>query len=108
MHIADLCEAKQYFYSMAQLHIGDAMKQFLNRSNLKNGVRAIQIEEVWEQMMGRTIAKYTEKIKIINTTLFIYTNVGPLRNELMYQKEKIIERVNEAFGEKLIQEVVIQ
>jgi hypothetical protein len=59
-------------------------------------------------MMGKTIAKYTDKIQIINHTLFIHTNVGPLRQELMYQKEKIIERVNEALGEKVIKEVVIK
>jgi hypothetical protein len=93
---------------MAQLHIGDALKQFLNTSKLKNGIRAIQIEELWEEIMGKTIARYTEKIKIINQTLFIHTHVGPLRNELMYQKDKIIERVNEAMGEKIINEVVIQ
>jgi hypothetical protein len=92
---------------MSELHIGDAMKEFFKRSNLKNGVRALQIEEAWEKIMGKTIAKYTEKIQIINATLFIYTNVGPLKNELMYQKDKIIERVNEALREKLIQEVVI-
>lgn len=93
---------------MAQLHIGDAMKQFLNKSSLKNGIRAIQIEQVWEQLMGKTIAKYTEKIQIINATLFIHTHVGPLKQELLYQKAKIIERVNEVMGEKVITEVVIQ
>ena len=93
---------------MAQLHIGDAMKDFLNKSNLKNGIRALQIEDLWEQLMGKTIAKYTDKIQIINQTLFIRTNVGPLKNELLYQKDKIIERVNEAMGEKMIRKDVNQ
>ncbi|MGI8952034.1 MAG: DUF721 domain-containing protein [Chitinophagaceae bacterium] len=93
---------------MSELHIGDALKQFLNKSKLKNGIRAVQIEEVWEDIMGKTIFNYTEKIQIINHTLFICTYAGPLKQELMYQKEKIIERVNEALGEQLIAEVVIQ
>jgi len=63
---------------------------------------------VWEEVMGKTVAKYTDKIQIINATLFISTNVAPLKNELLYQKEKIIERVNEALGEKTIKEVVIK
>ena len=84
------------------------MKGFINKSKLKNGIRALQIEEVWEQIMGKTIAKYTAKIEIINYTLFIRTNVGPLKNELMFQKNQIIERINEAFGEKVITQVVIQ
>ncbi|MFY7899896.1 MAG: DUF721 domain-containing protein, partial [Chitinophagaceae bacterium] len=62
----------------------------------------------WEEIMGKTIAKYTEKIQIINQTLFITTHVGPLKNELQYQKQQIIQRINESFGEKVIKEVVIQ
>jgi len=84
------------------------MKQFLDKSKLKNGIRAVQIEELWEQIMGKTIARYTEKIQIINQTLFIKTHVGPLKQELVYQKEKIKDRVNEVLGENIIQEVVIQ
>jgi hypothetical protein len=93
---------------MAQMSIGDAIKEFLKKSRLKTGIQALQIEEIWEKMMGKTIAKYTDKIQIINHTLFIRTNVGPLKQELTYQKQKIIERVNEALGEKVIKEVVIQ
>ena len=93
---------------MSEFHIGDAIKGFLNKSRLRNGIRAVQIEEIWEQLMGKTIAKYTDKIQIINQKLFIHTTVGPLKNELMYQKQQIIDRVNEAFGEKVINEVIIK
>lgn len=93
---------------MSALHIGDAMKGFLNKSHLRNGIRSAQIEEIWETLMGKTIARYTDKIQIINQKLFIHTSVGPLKNELQFQKTQIIERVNEAFGEDVIQEVVIQ
>ena len=93
---------------MGQLHIGDALKQFLDKSKLKNKIRAVQIESVWVDVMGKTIAKYTDKIEIINNTLFINTAVGPLKNELFYQKDKIIERINEAMGENYIKHVVIR
>ena len=93
---------------MSEFHIGDAIKGFLNKSQLRNGIRAVQIEEIWEQLMGKTISKYTDKIQIINQKLFIHTSVGPLKNELMYQKQQIIDRVNEAFGEKVVTEVIIK
>ena len=93
---------------MSEYSIREAIHKFLQRSHLKNGVRAIQIEEIWEKLMGKTIAQYTDKIQIVNQKLFITTSVGPLKNELMYQKNQIIERINEAFGEKIISEVIIQ
>ncbi|MEP6711095.1 MAG: DUF721 domain-containing protein [Ferruginibacter sp.] len=93
---------------MAELSIQEAMQQFLKSSRLKTGIQAMQIEEVWEQIMGKTVAKYTDKIQIIGSTLFVTSTVAPLKNELLYQKEKIIERVNEALGEKVIKEVVVK
>lgn len=93
---------------MGEYSMGDALKVFLQKSRLRGDIRSLQITDVWEQLMGKTIARYTDKIQIVNHTLFITTTVAPLKNELLYQKEKIIQRVNEALGEKLINEVVIQ
>lgn len=93
---------------MAEISISDAIRDFLKTSKLKTGIQAIQIEEAWENIMGKTIAKYTDKIEIINSTLFISSSVAPLKNELMYQKTKIMERVNEALGERIIKEIVIR
>jgi hypothetical protein len=93
---------------MSELSIGDALKEFLKKSKLKSGMQAMQIKDAWEKIMGKTISNYTDKIEIINSTLFIYTSVAPLKHELTYQKSKIVERVNEELGEKVILEVVIK
>jgi hypothetical protein len=93
---------------MSELSLAEAMKEFLNKSRLKGGIQALQIQDAWEKIMGKTIAKYTDKIEIVGTTLFISSTVAPLKNELLYQKPKIIERVNEMLGEKVITEVVIK
>lgn len=91
-----------------ELSLGDAIKEFLRKSKLKSGVQALQIEDAWEKIMGKTITNYTDKIQIIHSTLYIYTSVAPLKNELNYQKKKIIERVNEALGEMVINEVIVK
>ena len=93
---------------MAEVSMGEALQLFLNKSKLKTGVQAMQIEDVWEKIMGKTVAKYTDKLQIVGSTLFVNTVVAPLKNELLYQKEKIIEMVNAELGEKIIKEVVIK
>jgi hypothetical protein len=93
---------------MGEISLQDAMQQFLKNSKFKTYIQAIQIEEVWEQIMGKTVAKYTDKIQIIGSTLFITTSVAPLKNELLYQRDVILQRVNEALKEKVIKEVVIK
>ena len=75
---------------------------------MKGNIQALQITDVWEDLMGKTIARYTDSIQIINQTLFITTSIAPLKNELLYQKEKIIQRVNDALGDHVIKEVVIR
>lgn len=93
---------------MGEYSLGDALNQFLRQSRLKGSIQALQIEDVWEKLMGKTIARYTDKISIHGHTLYIQTTVAPLKQELSYQKEKIISRVNEALGEKVVSEVVIK
>jgi hypothetical protein len=93
---------------MGEYSIGEALKQFLQSSRIKGGIQALQIEDAWEQIMGKTVARYTDKLQIIGDKLIITTNVAPLKNELIYQKEKIKQRVNEALGQRVINEVIIQ
>ena len=93
---------------MSEYSIGEAIKKFLEGSRIKGSIQALQVEDAWEQIMGKTIARYTDSIKIIDKTLFITTHVGPLKQELVFQKEKIKLRVNEALGKKVIEEVIIR
>lgn len=93
---------------MAQYHIGEAIAQIKKNTKLGNGLRSAAIDEVWETIMGKTIAKYTDKIDLKNSTLFIDVSIGPLKSELMFQRKLIIERINEHFGEQIIAEVIIR
>ena len=93
---------------MTEYSFKEAMQKFLEQSRVKGGIQALQIEDVWEEIMGKTIARYTDKLQIINDTLFITTQVAPLKQELIFQKEKIIQRVNEVLGQKVIGKLVVQ
>jgi hypothetical protein len=93
---------------MGEYSLGDAMQQFLNGSRIKGGIQALQIEDVWEDIMGKTVARYTDKLQIFGDKLIITTNVAPLKNELKFQKEKIKQRVNEALGKNVIADVEIR
>ncbi len=93
---------------MGQYSLSEAMQEFLKGSRIKGGIQALQIEDVWEEIMGKTVARYTDKLQIIGDKLIITTHVAPLKNELKYQKEKIRQRVNEALKQKVINEVVVQ
>ena len=89
------------------ISLGEALRQFLEKSRIKNSIQSMQIEDHWLRLMGETIAKYTDRIEIKNGTLFIYTEVAPLKNELVFQKELIKKRINESLGDNVVKDVVI-
>ena len=93
---------------MGEYSIGEALKQFLDSSRIKGGIQALQIEDVWEKIVGKIVARYTNKLQIFGDKLIITTDVAPLKQELIYQKEKIKQRVNEAMGGKVVNEVIVQ
>jgi hypothetical protein len=93
---------------MGEYSMGDALQKFLDESRIRGSIQALQIGDVWGDIMGKTIARYTEEIRIINDTLFITTHVAPLKQELIFQKEKIKLRVNEALGKNVIKEIVVK
>jgi len=67
---------------MGEYSIQDAIKQFLNSSKIKGSIQAMRIEDIWEQLKGKTIARYTDKIQIFGNKLIITTQVAPLKQEL--------------------------
>ncbi len=88
--------------------LGDILKEYIQKSPVKHQLQTMQLSDVWEQIMGKTIAGYTESLQIIGNKLIITTHIAPLKQELQYQKNKIIERVNEHMGKQLIEEIIIK
>jgi hypothetical protein len=93
---------------MGEYSMQHALRAFLNNSRLKYDVQALQITSVWEELMGKTVSKYTEKLELVKGTLFITTSIAPLKQELLYQKDLIAGRVNEKLGDFVVKDVVIR
>ncbi len=75
---------------------------------MKPRLTEVRIQENWEKLMGKTIARYTQSIQLIDHTLIVTTTVAPLKQELTYSKDKIIKLVNEMLGENIVKEVMIR
>jgi hypothetical protein len=93
---------------MGEFSMQQAIRQFLDKSRLKSDIRVFQIHSVWEEIMGKTVSRYTEKIELVQGTLFITTAIAPLKQELSYQKDLIAGRINEKMGEFVVKTVVIR
>lgn len=82
--------------------------QLLDTYRLRNKMNEIKIVDCWEKIMGTTIAKHTKHIYVHNGILYLYLTSAPLKQELFFAKEKIIELLNKTVKEKYIKEVVFR
>ncbi|AXT53488.1 DUF721 domain-containing protein [Aquimarina sp. BL5] len=88
--------------------INNVLKDFVSENKLQKGLDKVEVRDVWEQIMGPAINKYTRNIKLDRETLYIELTSSVLREELSYGKEKIITNLNESLGRELIKKLVLR
>ena len=93
---------------MGSYSIGEAINLLLERSKWKPKVTELRIRNEWETIVGKTIAKYTRNLYLNGATLTVYTDIAPLKQELLMGKEQLIAAINEHLGEQAITEIVIK
>lgn len=93
---------------MGSYSIGEALNLLLEKSHWKPKVTQLRMTDEWEAIVGKTISKYTRSINLYGKKLTIYTDVAPLKQELLLGKEQLITRINEYFAERVVEEVVIK
>ena len=93
---------------MGLYSIGEALNLLLEQSRWKPKVMELRMRQEWGEIVGKTISKYTRNIYLQDQVLTIYTDVAPLKQELLLGKDQLIVRINEYFQEKVIREIVIK
>ncbi len=93
---------------MGSYSIGEAINLLIERSHWKPKIIAYRMSEEWEEITGKTIARYTRSVDLQGKTLTVYTDVAALKQELRFGKEHLIERINEYFKETVVLEVIVK
>lgn len=88
--------------------IGESLLRFLKSARWKSRLDEIRIRESWEEIVGKTIARYTTHLTFSNGQLVIYTNVAPLKQELKMAQDLIVQNVNQYFKEHMVKSIAIK
>lgn len=92
---------------MGSYSVGEALKHLLEKSQWKTKIDELRLRNEWETIVGKTIAKYTRNINIEKKVLTIYTDVGPLKQELQLGKDQLQRTINEYFESRVVEEIRI-
>ena len=82
--------------------IGDLLKEY----NLQDKLNRTKLIESWEKVMGQSVSHRTKEIYVGKKTLYIKLTSAPLREELFYHKDKIIQSMNAEVGIEVINDIV--
>lgn len=86
----------------------DVLKDFIRSNRLEKGFDRIGVHEAWHRLMGPAISKYTQNIEFKEGVLLVHLTSAPLREELSYGKEKIVNLLNKELGKTLVRKVVLR
>ena len=88
--------------------IGEILDDIVRSKALRTGLTNAKVSQLWSKLMGENIDRYTDKIIVKNKTLTISLSSAPLREELIFGKDKIIKMINEETGIKLIEKIIFR
>ena len=74
------------------IKLSESISQILNDSSKQFLLGNLQLK--WEKIIGKTIASATEPIKIEKKKLYIKCKNSTWRNEINFQKNEIIKKIN--------------
>ncbi len=85
--------------------IGNYIK---TEDNLRNNYQNYTIGSVWKDVAGVAVDKYTDKIVLKDKKLTIYIASAPLRQEIMYSKVALLDKINAHLPYQKIEEIVVK
>ena len=88
--------------------VSDAMGDLLRSYKIEDKYNESKLISDWERLMGKTIANRTTRLYIKDRKLFVTVSSAPLRHELTLSRDKILQRLEEETGKKIVDEIIIR
>ena len=82
-----------------------AIKIFLRKSGLEKGVKQNTALLLWDEVVGENIAENTNPEKVEHGTLLVTVENSSWRQELVFKKKEIIDKLNNKIGKKTIKDI---
>ncbi|MBD8488337.1 DUF721 domain-containing protein [Echinicola sp. CAU 1574] len=83
----------------------EAFEELLQAYKLKDRFNEKKIVSAWTEMMGNSIASRTSSIYAKNKQLYVKLSSGPIKKELMMNKSKVLQIIEDKFGKGAIEDI---
>ena len=94
------------------LQDGKTLKQVLDdlmkKSHIDEKLLSMELKDRWEEVAGSLVARHTSELSIFKNKLTIRFDSAPLKQEISYQKQALIDKINKGMGRVVVTEIVIR
>lgn len=88
-----------------EILLKDALAAFLKDNNLESKLQETRVINAWEEVVGKLIARHTDQMQIKDRVLYVKVDSAALREELSYQRSKLVKNLNKAAGVEAIDDI---
>ena len=88
-----------------EILLKDALAAFLKDNNLESKLQETRVINAWEEVVGKLIARHTDQMQIKDRVLYIKVDSAALREELSYQRSKLVICLNKAADVEAIDDI---
>ena len=91
-----------------QQQIGAVIKKLLKNQQLEGRLQELDLLDNCKEILGENLMKFVKEISIKDGILSIKVSSAVVRNELSYQKSKIIEKMNNQAENEIVKEIILK
>ena len=88
--------------------LSSIINKVINKNNLRHKIDQLNIIDIWRDIIGENIHTYVKEEKVKDYTLYIKLKSSVVRNEISYNKSRIIEKINKKVGKQAIKEIILK
>lgn len=86
--------------------LNEVFEELLQAYSLKERFNERKVISAWAEIMGNTVSKRTSQLSVKDKKLFVKLTSGPIKNELMMNKSKVLQLIADKFGNNTIDDIV--
>ena len=79
--------------------IGHLISDFIENNQSNNDNYSFNAFKLWKDLMGKNIISETKKVSLNNNIMYIEINNSYLKNDLKYQKNNILQKIQDLHPE---------
>lgn len=88
--------------------LSEVLRAFIRENRMEQKMKEVDIVHSWEELLGKTIARYTRKVYISKKVLYVEISSPVVKNELIFMREEIRRKINEMAGEEMVDKMVFK